>query len=175
MAETTTQTREPGTGIGEWLKGKYLTFLLGNEEYGLEILKVHQIIQMQEVTRVPRTPGYVRGVINLRGRVIPVIDLRIKFGMEGVDDTEKSCIIVVQIEHEGHAVTMGVIIDEVREVLEIPADAIEETPSFGDDVDTGFIMGMGKVGDKVKMLLDIDKVLSATELQSLATLAKEKG
>src|SRR6056297_2568242 len=101
------------TEIGEKLKGKYLTFMLEREEYGLEILKVHQIIQMQDVTRVPKTPDYVRGVLNLRGRVIPVIDLRIKFGMDSQEDTDKTCIIVVQIEMDNHSITMGTIIDEV--------------------------------------------------------------
>jgi purine-binding chemotaxis protein CheW len=146
--------------------------MLGREEYGIEILKVHQIIQMQEVTRVPKTPEYVRGVINLRGRVIPVIDLRLKFGMQSQEDTEKTCIIVAQIDMEGHSITMGTIIDEVREVLEITAEDIEETPSFGDSVDTQFIMGMAKLGERVKMLLDMDKVLSAHELHSLSQLAK---
>lgn len=172
MSQTTEQLQEMGTAIGERLKGKYLTFMLGNEEFGLEILKVHQIIQMQAITRVPKTPSFVRGVINLRGKVIPVIDLRIKFGMESQDNTEKTCIIVVQISHDNHSVAMGVITDEVREVLEISAESIENTPSFGDGIDTEFIMGMGKVGDKVKMLLDIDKVLSTTELSSLAKIAK---
>lgn len=169
---TETETMESAVELGERLKGKYLTFMLGKEEYGIEILKVHQIIQMQEVTRVPKTPVYVRGVINLRGRVIPVIDLRLKFGMQSQEDTEKTCIIVAQIEMEGHSITMGTIIDEVREVLEITAEDIEETPSFGDSVDTQFIMGMAKLGERVKMLLDMDKVLSAHELHSLSKLAK---
>lgn len=151
--------------------GKYLTFKLGSEEFGLEILKVQEIIQMQAITRVPRTPEFVRGVINLRGKVIPVVDLRLKFGMEQVEDTEKSCIVVVQIRNATGVVVMGTIIDEVREVLDIPEASIEDTPSFGTTIDTEFILGMGKIGQNVKILLDIDKVLSAHEITSVAAAA----
>lgn len=153
--------------FGVKLAGKYLTFKLAEEEYGLEILKVQEIIQMQAVTRVPRTPDYVRGVINLRGKVIPVIDLRKKFGLETAKDTEKTCIIVVQIAHADAKVTMGIIIDEVKEVLDIRAENIEETPSFGASINTEFILGMGKIGSNVKILLDIDKVMSAQDLNEL--------
>lgn len=155
-------------GLGARLAGKYLTFKLADEEYGLEILKVQEIIRMQTVTRVPRTPEYVRGVINLRGKVIPVIDLRNKFGMISQDDTDKTCIIVVQVNSTEHKVVMGVIIDEVREVLDIDAGSIEETPSFGASINTDFITGIGKVGDTVKMLLDIDKVLTDAEVAQVA-------
>ncbi len=144
--------------------GKYLTFQLGGEVYGLEILKVQEIIGIMTVTRVPRTPEFVRGVINLRGQVIPVIDLRLKFGMESKEDTEKTCIIVVQIARAGQQVTMGIIVDEVSEVLDIGAEQIEDPPSFGTSVDTDFILGMGKVAQKVVMLLDADKVLSGGEI-----------
>ncbi|MFW5775263.1 MAG: chemotaxis protein CheW [Chitinivibrionales bacterium] len=161
------------TEIGNKLAGKYLTFKLGEEEYGLEILKVQEIIQMQEVTHVPRTPDYVRGVINLRGKVIPVIELRRKFGMQPHEDTEKTCIIVVQIADDAHAITMGIIIDEVKEVLDIDVASIEETPAFGESTSTEFIMGMGKVGDTVKMLLDINKVLSDSDINSLAKIARK--
>jgi purine-binding chemotaxis protein CheW len=157
------------SGVGEKLAGKYLTFRLTEEEYGLEILKVQEIIQMQSVTRVPRTPDYVRGVINLRGKVIPVVDLRAKFGFENCADTERTCIIVVQVAHASATIVMGVIIDEVKEVLDIHADNIEETPSFGATIDTDFILGMGKIGQSVKILLDIDKVLSAEEIAALQT------
>jgi len=156
--------------LGERLAGKYLTFKLSDEEYGLEILKVQEIIRMQTVTRVPRTPDYVRGVINLRGKVIPVIDLRCKFGMDSQEDTDKSCIIVVQVNSADHKIVMGVIIDEVREVLDIDAGSIEETPSFGASINTDFITGIGKVGDTVKMLLDIDKVLTDSEVAEVAAI-----
>ena len=126
---------------------------------------------MQAVTRVPRTPDYVRGVINLRGKVIPVIDLRKKFSLDMTKDTEKTCIIVVQIAQNDAKVTMGIIIDEVKEVLDIRAENIEETPSFGSSIDTEFILGMGKIGQSVKILLDIDKVMSAKELTEIAKTA----
>ncbi len=157
--------------IGQKLAGKYLTFSLGEEEYGLEILKVQEIIQMQKVTKVPKAPDFVRGVINLRGKVIPVIELRNKFGMESVEDTEKTCIIVVLIQQAGdNAVIMGISIDAVKEVMDVGAGEIEETPSFSASSETDFIMGVGKVGETVKMLLDIDKVLSATELSSISKM-----
>jgi purine-binding chemotaxis protein CheW len=169
MTEQTSSVNESaaGTDLGRKLAGKYLTFLLGEEEYGLEILKVQEIIQMQKVTKVPKAPDFVRGVINLRGKVIPVIELRNKFGMEHQEDTEKTCIIVVMVEAGDRSITMGIIIDEVKEVLDIEAGNIEETPSFGASIDTDFIMGIGKMGENVKMLLDIDRVLSLTELDAL--------
>jgi purine-binding chemotaxis protein CheW len=147
--------------------GKYLTFRLGEEEFGLEILKVQEIIQLQSITRVPRTPDYVRGVINLRGKVIPVVDLRLKFGLDRAEDTERTCIVVVQIRHADGMVVMGTIIDEVREVLDIPGASIEDAPSFGASIETEFILGMGKIGNSVKILLDIDKVLSGREIQHI--------
>lgn len=156
--------------VAQQLAGKYLTFKLANEEYGLEILKVQEIIQMQEITHVPKTPEFVRGVINLRGRVIPVIDLRLKFGMPASEDTDKTCIIVVQIGDAENSLTLGVLIDEVSEVLDIEAQNIQETPSFGNNVNTDFILGLGKIGDKVKMLLDVDKVLTTSEIVAMKKL-----
>jgi purine-binding chemotaxis protein CheW len=173
MAQTTegAATVAEKSDVGAKLAGKYLTFKLAEEEYGLEILKVQEIIQMQAVTHVPRTPDYVRGVINLRGKVIPVVDLRRKFGIDSVKDTEKTCIIVVQIAHKEGKVVMGIIIDEVKEVLDIRAENIEETPSFGSSIDTQFIMGMGKIGQSVKILLDIDKVMSSQDLINIKKAA----
>jgi purine-binding chemotaxis protein CheW len=154
------------------MAGKYLTFKLGAEEFGLEILKVQEIIKMMEVTRVPRIPDYVRGVINLRGKVIPVVDLRLKFGMDTRDTTEKTCVIVVQVKHGDGQVTLGTIVDEVSEVLDVAAGQIEPTPEFGTAVDTDFILGMGKIGKRVVMLLDVDKVLSGGELRAVNSAAK---
>ncbi|MCD6327754.1 purine-binding chemotaxis protein CheW [bacterium] len=143
--------------------GKYLTFKLAEEEYGLEILKVREIMGLMPVTRVPQTPAFVRGVINLRGKVIPVVDLRMKFGMQSIEDTEETCIIVVDVTRKGQVTNMGIVVDRVEEVLDISGNDIEDTPSLGAGVNTDFILGMGKVGDKVKMLLDINRVLlSAT-------------
>jgi len=148
--------------------GKYLSFGLGHEEYGLEILKVQEIIGMMDVTRVPRTPSYVRGVINLRGRVIPVVDLRGKFRMEQVADTEKTCIIVVQVQNRDTTVTMGIIVDEVSEVINFQAEQIEPSPSFGGAMeDAEYITGMGKLGKKVVILLDVDRILTGEEIAAV--------
>ena len=147
--------------------GKYLTFALGREEYGLEILKVREIFGYMEITAIPRTPSHVRGVINLRGQVISVVDLRAKFGMESVERTEQTCIIVVEIHRGGRKISTGIIVDHVSEVLEVPGDKIEDPPSFGSSVDSDFILGMGKIGDSVKILLDIDKVLDGEEVAAL--------
>jgi purine-binding chemotaxis protein CheW len=143
--------------------GKYLTFALAEEEYGLEILKVREIIGIMDITAVPRTPGFVKGVINLRGKVIPVVDLRLKFGMAEAERTEQTCIIVVDVGR----VEMGIIVDKVSEVLNIAGGDIEDTPSFGVNVDTGFILGLGKANNRVTILLDIAKVLSSDELIDL--------
>ncbi|MBD3344739.1 MAG: chemotaxis protein CheW [Chitinivibrionales bacterium] len=167
---THTDTAAEVSDIGKKLSGKYLTFILGDEEYGLEILKVQEIIQMQKITKVPKAPEFVRGVINLRGKVIPVIELRAKFCMASQEDTDKTCIIVVQIESKGNPVTMGIIIDEVKEVLDIKPDEIEEAPTFGSSIDTDFIMGIGKLGENVKMLLDIQRVLSGNEVDMLSNM-----
>ncbi len=139
--------------------GKYLTFVLAEEEYGLEILKVREIIQMMEITAVPRTPDYVKGVINLRGKVIPVVDLRLKMGIPEAKWTDQTCIIVVDIGD----VEMGIIVDRVSEVLDIAGDDIEDAPSFGTSINTDFILGMGKAEEKVTILLDIGKLLSNVE------------
>jgi purine-binding chemotaxis protein CheW len=143
--------------------GKYLTFYLGDEEYGLEILRVREIIGIMDITSVPRTPMFVKGVINLRGKVIPVLDLRLKFGMQEAERTEETCIIVVQVEE----VEVGIIVDKVSEVLDIVGDAIDEAPQFGTDVDTDFILGMGKSEDRVTILLDISKVLAGTNFEAM--------
>ncbi|NLX05817.1 MAG: purine-binding chemotaxis protein CheW [Phycisphaerae bacterium] len=155
--------------------GKYLTFNLASEVYGLEILKVQEIIGIMQVTRVPCMPDFVRGVINLRGKVIPVVDLRLKFRMSEQQDTEKTCIIVVQVARSTGQITMGIIVDEVSEVMDITGDQIEPAPSFGTNVDTEFILGMGKVGQRVVILLDIEKVLSSTEIELVDTVAEEAG
>ncbi len=154
------------------MAGKYLTFKLGAEEFGLEILKVQEIIKMMDVTRIPRTPDYVRGVINLRGKVIPVVDLRLKFEMELKENTDTTCIIVVEVRRADSSVTMGIIVDEVCEVLDVAGDQIEAPPEFGGVVDTSFILGMGKVDERVVMLMDVDKVLSGDELTATVGAAK---
>lgn len=149
------------------LGGKYLTFGLDREDYGLEILKVREIIGMMDITPVPRTPEFVCGVINLRGNVIPVIDLRAKFGMQPAERTNQTCIIVVDVD----ALEIGIVVDHVSEVLDVASQEIEEAPSFGVSVDTDFILGMGKTQGRVTILLDISKVLSDQGTEGLAGLA----
>lgn len=146
------------------LAGKYLTCMLGMENYGLGILKVQEIIGVMAVTPVPRTPAHVRGVINLRGKVIPVVDLRLKFGLDRKEDTDRTCIVVVRNTRAGAMVTTGIVVDEVSEVLDIEERQIEPAPEFGAEVDTRFILGMGKVRDKVVMLLEVDRVLDDSDL-----------
>jgi purine-binding chemotaxis protein CheW len=165
MAELTTQAELSNKALLD-KEGKYLTFALANEEYGLEILKVREIFGYMDITAVPQTPHYVKGVINLRGQVIPVIDLRAKFGMETADVTEETCIIVVEITQDNRKFNTGIVVDHVSEVLDIAGEDIEETPQFGASVNTNFILGMGKIGDSVKILLDIDEVLSGDNLAS---------
>ncbi|OPY03591.1 MAG: Chemotaxis protein CheW [Syntrophus sp. PtaB.Bin001] len=148
-------------------EGKYLTFTLAGEEYGISILKVKEIIGMMPITTVPQTPVYVKGVINLRGKVIPVVDLRRKFGMDSMEYTERTCIIVVEIAGSSKTIPMGIVVDSVSEVLNIKSGDIEETPSFGNRLDTDYILGMAKVGGGVKILLDIDRVMNADEMASL--------
>lgn len=149
--------------------GKYLTFALGKEEYGLEILKVREIIGLMDITALPRTPAHVKGVVNLRGQVIVVVDLRSRFGMESAARTDQTCIIVVEIAHGTRKLSTGIVVDRVSEVLEIHDDKIEDAPSFGASVSTDMILGMGKVGESVKILLNIDKVLAGEELLAATT------
>ncbi len=147
--------------------GKYLTFTLADEEYGIGILKVKEIIGMMAITSVPRTPDFVKGVINLRGKVIPVIDLRLKFGMPSIDYTDRTCIIVVEIDSDDMTIQIGIVVDAVSEVLNIKEEEIENAPSFGTSLNTDYILGMAKIDKGVKILLDIDRVLSAKEIQLL--------
>jgi purine-binding chemotaxis protein CheW len=149
-------------------EGKYLTFTLGQEEYGIGILKVREIIGMMEITSVPRTPEHVKGVINLRGKVIPVISLRSKFEIQEEEYTDRTCIIVVEISGSGGAIPIGIIVDSVSEVLNISGEDIEPTPKMGSALNTEYIMGMAKIKGKVKILLDIDRVLSSDEVSSFA-------
>jgi purine-binding chemotaxis protein CheW len=152
--------------------GKYLTFSLDGEEYGIGILKVKEIIGMMPITPIPRTPAYVKGVINLRGKVIPVADLRAKFDMSSIPYTERTCIIVVEIDTETETVLIGIVVDAVSEVLNIREEEIEPPPAFGDrQVNKDFILGMAKTEDGVKILLNIDQVLSSAELAEIKQTA----
>jgi purine-binding chemotaxis protein CheW len=148
-------------------EGKYLTFTLADEEYGIGILKIKEIIGMMPITSVPKTPESVKGVINLRGKVIPVLDLRLRFGMDSINYTERTCIIVVEIEGQSGTVMVGIVVDSVSEVLNIKGENIEDTPTFGTKLNTDYILGMAKMDGGVKILLDIDRVLSDDEIIAL--------
>ena len=148
-------------------QGKYLTFSLEEEEYGIAIVKVKEITQMMSITPVPHTPHFVIGVVNLRGKVIPVIDLRIRFNMNETNYTDRTCIIVVEIETEDEIIQVGNVVDSVTEVLNVTEENIEETPTFGTHVDTEYILGLANIDGKVKILLDIDHVANINALQGL--------
>ncbi len=142
-------------------EGKYLTFILGSEEYGIEILRVREIIGVMDITAVPQAPDYMKGVINLRGKVIPIIDLRLKFSMQEEEHTKETCVIVVEVNNT----QIGIIVDSVSEVQDINGSEIEESPDLGQGIDTNFIMGLGKVREKIIILLDIEKVLTSGDLE----------
>jgi purine-binding chemotaxis protein CheW len=167
MSEANTEkqsTSESGGPDMSHLSGKYMTFKLANEEYGLEILRVREIIGLMNITPVPKAADFIRGIINLRGKVEPVVDLRMKFGIEKTDPTDQTVIIVVQYKHRGGEISMGILVDEVLEVLNIASQNIEPPPNFGlGDVDADFILGIGKYGKRVIFLLDIGKILSAED------------
>jgi purine-binding chemotaxis protein CheW len=150
--------------------GKYLVFELGREEFGIGVLKVREIMGIQDITAVPRTAAHIKGVINLRGKVIPVVDLRLKFGLPEQEYTQRTCIIVVQVRGETGPEPMGIVVDGVAEVLNLAAADIEDTPDFGDGTATPYLLGMAKVKGKVKILLEIDRVLTSQDLHGLAAL-----
>ena len=143
--------------------GKYLTFVLGSEQYGVEIVKVREILGVLPITPMPQAPHYVKGVINLRGKVIPVLDTRTKFGMPEKETTPETCIIVVDVG----GTSVGLLVDTVKEVMDIREEQIEDPPRFGAGADNGFIRGLGKIGDQVKILLDIDRVLGDLEASGI--------
>ena len=172
MAQAARQVQQESNTLQD-KEGKYLTFTLAAEDYGLEILKVREIIGMMDVTAVPQTPEYVKGVINLRGRVIPVIDLRLKFGLEEAEYGERTCIIVVEVQSQVGSVQMGVVVDSVSEVLNINGEEIEPPPSFGARLKTQYILGIAKAKGTIKILLDIDKVLTGEEMAGLESLASQ--
>ncbi|MEJ5376206.1 MAG: chemotaxis protein CheW [bacterium] len=157
-------TQSSQEAVGSARDGKYLTFSLAGEEYGIGILKVREIIGMMPITPVPLAPEFLKGVINLRGKVIPVVDLRRKFGMEEAQITERTCIIVVEITGGNTHVLMGIVVDAVSEVLNVRASDIEQTPNLGGSLKADYILGIGKMDGGIKILLDIDKVLSSQEI-----------
>ena len=169
--ESTVLERAPAAALkDEDRGGKYLVFELGREEFGIRVLKVREIMGVQDITCLPQTPAHVKGVINLRGKVIPVVDLRLKFGLPEQEYTPRTCIIVVQVTREGGLRLMGIVVDGVAEVLTLAAADIEDTPNFGDGAATPYLLGMAKVKGKVKILLEIDQVLASQDMSGLATL-----
>jgi purine-binding chemotaxis protein CheW len=168
------EKKETGSSAADQRVGKYLTFLLGREEFAIRVLKVREIMGIQDITAVPQTPGYVKGVINLRGKVIPVVDLRLKFCLPEMEYTQRTCIIVVRVQAGNISLLTGIVVDEVSEVLNLAAGDIEDTPDFGDGTGsaTSYLLGMAKVKGKVKILLDIDRVLSNQEVHGLNAMAQ---
>ena len=170
MPSTTLTAADTAAAANDTRPGKYLTFQLANEEFGIRVLKVREIMGLQEITAVPQTPAHVKGVINLRGKVIPVIDLRLKFSLPAAEYTQRTCIIVTQVQGEAGVLLMGIVVDGVSEVLNLTSGEIEDTPDFGEDVAGDYLLGMAKVKGKVKILLDIDRVLSMQEIHSLSSI-----
>lgn len=170
MTQSINQLHQESSGLLA-KEGKYLTFILANEGYGLEILKVKEIIGIMNITPIPQTPAYMKGVINLRGRVIPVIDLRLKFDMPAADYTDHTCIIVVEVENGENRAPMGVVVDSVSEVLNIGREDLEPPPSFGVRLQSDYLLGLAKTKGGVKILLDLQQVLTSAELLTLEKMA----
>jgi len=154
---------------------QYLTFLLAGEEYAISILKVKEIIEYDTVTVVPKTPKWIRGVINLRGSVVPVIDLAVKFGLEERPVTRTSCIVILEGQLENQNTTMGIVADAVSQVMDLAGDDIREVPEFGTRVQVNYLLGMAQLGKKFALLLDVDKVLSTDELLNLDQVSAAAG
>lgn len=172
MATSVLTTNDQNAAKADIRAGKYLVFHLGEEEFGIQVQKVREIMGVQDITQVPQTPAHVKGVINLRGKVIPVVDLRLKFDMPAREYTHRTCIIVVQVSGSRGAMLMGIVVDGVVEVLNIAGSDVEDTPSFGKEVEVPYVMGMAKIKSKVKILLDIDQVMTARELAHLDLATK---
>ena len=151
---------------------QYLTFVLGGEVYGVSILVIKEILEYHEPTLVPMMPDFIRGVINLRGSVVPVVDLSLRLGRESTEVAKRTCVVIIEIQHEEERMEIGVVVDAVNEVLDIAPENIEAAPNFGAKIRTDFINGMGKVDDKFVVLLNIDHVLSIEELSMLESASK---
>ena len=167
MSSMTTLSESMTGAQSDARAGKYLTFQLANEEFGIRVLNVREIMGLQDITAVPQTPSYIKGVLNLRGKVVPVVDLRLKFALPAAEYTQRTCIIVTQVHGQTGPLMVGMVVDGVSEVLNLTAQDIEDTPDFGGDAGVRYLLGMAKVKGKVKILLDIDQVLSTPELHNL--------
>jgi len=150
--------------------GKYLTFTLGKEEFGIQVLRVKEIMGVQDITAVPGTPAHLKGVLNLRGKIIPVVDLRLKFDLPEAPFTQTTCIIVVQVVQSGEQGMIGLIVDGVCEVLNLNGSEIEDAPDFGEGIDTPFVLGIAKTKTGVKILLRIEDILTFQELRGIKEL-----
>ena len=157
--------------INEILQKQFLTFSLGNDEYAVQVLRIKEILEYENVTRVPNTPRWVRGVFNLRGNVIPVIDLAVKFGFGHAEITKTTCIVVVELTLEDEPVVMGMLVDSVSEVIDLSTSDIKPAPAFGAKVDLQYLLGVVKIGKRLALLLDTDKILSAEELPQVESAA----
>jgi purine-binding chemotaxis protein CheW len=153
---------------------QYLTFSLSNELYALEVSKVQEVLEYQPITRVPKTPDFMRGVINVRGGIVPIVDLRLKFDLPAQEQTVDTCIIVLEIAIENETITVGTIADNVHEVVELQPEEIEATPRIGTRLDTDFIQGIGKSNDRFLVILNIDKILTSEEITSMADQAAQE-
>lgn len=170
MQASPSQDLSPRGPMMDYRVGKYLSFHVGPEEFAMSVLGVREIMGMQDVTAVPHTPVYVKGIINLRGKVVPVVDLRLKFGMPAPENTARTCIVVVDVPGGGATVLMGVIVDSVSDVVNIASGEIENPPDFGEGVSIPYLIGIAKCKGKVKLLLNIEKVLTTSELTDLGKL-----
>ena len=171
MANSNVNEAPPPPNLMAGIAGKYLTFRLAGEEYGIGILQVCEIIGLLPITMVPRMPDFVRGVINLRGKVIPVIDLRLKFGLQSVEDTKQTCVIVVEVKCADGTTLMGLLVDTVSEVLNIVEAEVDRAVVSGRNQEANFMLGAAKIKGKVKILLDIQRILSAEEFTTFSSLA----
>lgn len=165
-----TAVKENHSAMVDPRAGKYLTFFLASEEYGVEILKVQEIIGRMPITPVPLTSKYIRGVINLRGKIHPIMDLKVKFGMDQTQITDETGIIVIKTS----SLMMGILVDKVSEVVNMASGDIADTPSFGSDVDTEYLLGVGKTGGRIRLLLDIEKVITAYDVINMQKATQEK-
>lgn len=158
------------TGV---LAGKYLTFGLADETYGLDILRVQEIVGLLPITRVPRLPSAIAGLVNLRGRVVPVVDMRAAFGLPAVEATDRTCIVIVRVMRAGVPVVIGAIVDDVSDVVWLGEESIESTPQFAGGADTSFIRGVGRLDERVILLLEIDEVLSDVQIGRIEEVGRE--
>ena len=171
MGALVTSSNTPLTEVVREELQQYLTFMLGGETFAIGILSIKEIIEYGQLTEVPRMPDFIRGVINLRGAVVSVIDLSARFGKQASSVSRRTCIVIIEIEHEGEKQVVGIMVDAVNEVLDIMPNQIEPAPNFGANIRADFIQGMGKINGKFVIILSIQRVLSADEISSLAMIA----